>query len=234
MTKIDSKTAKIHIDLPKPADVVRKIEAEVEQIAHQADEFVQNAAKNLPVISLPPLPQLPPELHLYPTANQWAARTAEIAQAVDKMGLGEGQRTALQLLENAGVSTVDLWQGSHTVFDGDQGKLYDQLLALGAEPRGSSHYPNVPTQQYQIAFGDAALLFGKDANGNTWVQMEGHAFHGRAPHTLQEIIEAAKANAGHALDTALYYATGRTSNVGPLGMSPHTELSNALHVPYKE
>lgn len=169
----------------------------------------------------------------YPTAAQAPARTKQLEAQVAAMGLSPAQQQTLALLEKHGVSTVDLWHGSHVVFDGDGGKLYEQLKALqGAEPRTSSHYSGVKTQQYQLTFGAAPLLFGEDQNGNTWLQMEGHAFHAQLDpdHLGPEL----KDDALHMANYFEYLAMGKAKNIGPLGTSPHAEHHDPLHVRWSD
>jgi hypothetical protein len=118
-----------------------------------------------------------------------------------------------------------MWQGSHLLFN-DGGKLYDRWVALGATARFSSHYPAVKTQQYEIQVGHSALLFGKDARGNTWCQMEAFAFEGFDPkHVDVENL------AGHGVGYVEYKAT--KENIGPLGRSPHTEHHDPLHFKFQ-
>jgi hypothetical protein len=171
-----------------------------------------------------------PHVHLpsflgapYPEKAQRPAREAEIDAQVAKMGLPAAQQSVLADLKQLGVSSVDVWQGSHVVVKGDGGALYERWKALGAEQRTSSHYHDVPTAQYQLRFGSHGLLFGKDADGNTWFQFENHPDKPFTKDPL-DFIE-------HRLDFVKYKVTGQ--NVGPFGFSPHAELHDPLQVPWK-
>jgi hypothetical protein len=168
----------------------------------------------------------------YPTDSQRAARTQQLDQAVAKMNLPPDQQKLLSTLKQAGANSVDLWQGSHMKFD-DGGKLYDQLKSMpGAEARASSHYPGVKTQQYQLMVGNAPLLFGKDATGNTWMQMEGHPFHQKFDLDPKKLAAELGDDAAHLTDYAKYVALGKTQNIGPMGISPHSEHHDPLQIHY--
>ncbi|MFT3842621.1 MAG: hypothetical protein QM723_36865 [Myxococcaceae bacterium] len=183
---------------------------------------LENKAKDLLMKSMGP----------YPSAGDRAARTAQLDQAVAKMGLPPDQQKLLSTLKQAGANSVDLWQGSHMKFD-DGGKLYDQLKSMpGAEARASSHYPDVKTQQYQLMVGNAPLLFGKDAKGNTWMQMEGHPFHQKFDLDPKKLAAQLGDDAAHLTDYAKYVALGKTQNIGPMGISPHSEHHDPLQVHY--
>ncbi len=169
----------------------------------------------------------------YPSPAQRPARTAKLDAAVAKMNLPADQQAVLQQLAKSGTSTVDLWQGSHMVFDGDGGKLYDYLKSQsGAEARSSSHYPSVATQQYQLMIGKAPLLFGKDQQGNTWLQMEGHAFHQNLSLNLEKLTDQLGDDILHLRDYRHYLELGKAENIGPMGLSPHSELHDPLHLTY--
>ncbi len=169
----------------------------------------------------------------YPTDGQRAARTNQLEAAISKMNLNPEQKQILSTLKGAGANTVDLWQGSHMKFD-DGGKLYDQLKSMpGAEARGSSHYPGVKTQQYQLMVGNAPLLFGKDAKGDTWLQMEGHPMHQKFDFTdPKKLTQELGDDAAHITDYLKYLALGKTENIGPMGISPHSEHHDPLQVHY--
>lgn len=168
----------------------------------------------------------------YPSPGDRAARTAQLDQAVAKMGLPPDQQKLLATLKQAGANSVDLWQGSHMKFD-DGGKLYDQLKSMpGAEARSSSHYPGVKNQQYQLMIGNAPLLFGQDAKGNTWMQMEGHPFHQKFDMDPKKLAAELGDDVAHLTDYAKYVALGKTQNIGPMGISPHSEHHDPLQVHY--
>jgi hypothetical protein len=157
----------------------------------------------------------------YPAVGALAARSQSIQVKVAEMKLGQAQQRILAVAYRLGVSPVDVWQGSHVVVTGDSGALFQTWRTLGATPRSSSHYPNVTTQQYEVTFGKHAFLFGKDPAGDTWFQMEGHAFDG-----LKDPLTSTQ----HLLDYAKYRLTHE--NVGPLGRSPHSEHNDPIRVPY--
>jgi hypothetical protein len=161
----------------------------------------------------------------YPAPAAQAARARAIAAQIKTMSFTPKQAQVLGDLKSQGVPLVDVWQGSHLLFN-DGGKLYDRWAALGATARFSSHYPAVKTQQYEIQIGHSALLFGKDARGNTWCQMEAFAFEGLDPkHVDVENL------AGHGVGFVEYKAT--KENIGPLGRSPHTEHHDPLHFKFQ-
>ena len=88
-----------------------------------------------------------------------------------------GVKAMLQDLKRLGVDDVDVFQGSHTLVDGDNGALYERWKTLGAHPRTapSSHYRDVPVQQYELDIpGVGVALFGKTLAGQTWFQVEAH------------------------------------------------------------
>lgn len=161
----------------------------------------------------------------YPDAAHTAERTRQIRARVNQMSFTPVQAKVLADLKAQGVSPVDVWQGSHSIFN-DGGALYARWAALGATARFSSHYPNVKTQQYEIQIGHSALLFGRDPKGNTWAQMEAYAFEGFDPKHLDP-----KNLAGHGVGFVEYKAT--KENIGPLGRSPHTEHHDPLHFKFQ-
>lgn len=163
----------------------------------------------------------------YPHPNDLRARNAQIQSLVANMGLGPSQKTALADIARIGVAPADAWQGSHVVVNGDHGSLYDKWRSLpGAEARTSSHYRDVNVQQYQIHYGEGCLLFGKNANGDTWFQMEKWA---NAPDWTRYVTDP-QASIGHQLTFLEYKALGE--NVGPMGRSPHTEHHDPLQIQY--
>jgi hypothetical protein len=121
---------------------------------------------------------------------------------------------------------VDLWQGSH-IITLDQGYLYSIWSQLPyARPRFSSHYGKVPVKQYGINFQDHQLLFGKTAvDGSTWFQMEAHGFE---PNQLYDDPDLA---VYHGQDFLKYRV--HQMNVGPFGLSPHTEMFSPIILPYQ-
>jgi hypothetical protein len=124
------------------------------------------------------------------------------------------QEAVLTDLAMLGASPTDIWNGAHFVVDGDGGHFYEAWRPLGAWPRLSSHYPQVDTPQLEIRFDRAGFLFGKNAAGDTWCQMEKTS---RIASPL-----------AHFFDFIAYRISGK--NVGPLGLSPHTERGGAIHL----
>lgn len=202
---------------PKPAGAPKQ-ESGLSGFIHG----LENKAKDFLMKSMGP----------YPSAGDRAARTAQLDQAVAKMGLSPDQQKLLGTLKQAGANSVDLWQGSHMIYD-DGGKLYEKLKSMpGAEARSSSHYPGVKNQQYQLTIGNAPLLFGKDAKGNTWMQMEGHPFHQKFDLDPKKLAGELGDDVAHLTDYAKYVALGKTQNIGPMGISPHSEHHDPLQVHY--
>lgn len=185
--------------------------------------------------------------HPYPTTrDEFRRRTREINRNIRELYLHTTQLNFLQrLMVETGINVVrprsladvdalllsrlvkvDLWQGSHVIVL-DNGILYETWsqspLAL---PRFSSHYRQVPVQQYGINFRDHQLLFGKTAaDGLTWFQMEAHAFDPSDFYSDPDLIVY------HGQDFLKYRVHGM--NVGPFGFSPHTETMNPVVLPYK-
>jgi len=154
----------------------------------------------------------------YPTTAEQRAQDTE--RLLAKFGpalaaLGPEDRRMLDQISRLGMSPVDLLRGSHAVV-ADGGRLYDAWRD-GATPRISSHYPGVPTQQYERALpGLGVLLFGKDASGNTWFQLEAHP--------VSDLL-------GHGGDFVMHVLSGGL-NIGPGGTSPHSETrGDALQLP---
>ena len=84
----------------------------------------------------------------------------------------------------------------------------------------------MPLQQYGIAFKDHQLLFGKTNNhGSTWFQMEAHAFN------PSEIFDDPDLAVYHGQDFLKYRV--HRMNVGPFGLSPHTENIDPIIVPFR-
>jgi hypothetical protein len=154
-----------------------------------------------------------------------AARAAEIQAEVDGMGLTGSPKAALDEIYGHGVSPVDVWQGSNVMMEGDEGALYQQLKNMpGVEPRTGASSHASGADQYQIRFGDSALLFGTDPKtGATWFQMENHAATplsaGITPQTAAEIAD-------HMWDYMIYRVRGQ--NLGPMGLSPHTDANPVI------
>lgn len=95
-----------------------------------------------------------------------------------------------------------------------------------AKPRFSSHYKQVPLQQYGIDFFDHQLLFGKTAlDGSTWFQMEAHGFQ------MRDVYQDPDLAVYHGQDFLKYRV--HKMNVGPFGFSPHTETSDPIIRPYR-
>jgi len=147
----------------------------------------------------------------YPSQLRFEERASAIERTAARFPVPRAAATALEALRRLEVSPVDIWHGSHIILRGDQGRMYEAWRS-GARPRISSHYRNVPVQQYEISLGkNGALLFGLTPEGHTWLQTERHMFLLRRPLTLLE----------HTQDF-LEYETIRQS-IGPFGRSPHTE-----------
>ncbi len=200
-------------------------------------DFVQGLGKQASALANQALEgfrhQLEQSIGPYPSPADRPARTAQLDQLVAKMNLPPGQMAVLDKLQRSGASTVDLWQGSHMVFDKDQGALYDWLKSQpGAEARSSSHYPGTKTQQYQLMIGNAPLLFGKNPQGDTWMQMEGHPFHQKLDLDPKKALQELSDDAQHMLDYAHYVELGKSENIGPMGLSPHSEHHDPLHLTY--
>ena len=65
---------------------------------------------------------------------------------------------------------------------------------------------------------------GKTTNGDTWVQFERHAFHGSGQTEIDKLVGILKnLHSAHTEDYLIYRHTKQ--NVGPLGLSPHTDLN---------
>ncbi|MBL8924438.1 MAG: hypothetical protein JNJ54_36655 [Myxococcaceae bacterium] len=147
----------------------------------------------------------------YPTTA--AGRAQDAARIEGKFGpalarLPAAQREVLATLRRLGMDTTDLFRGSHAVIS-DGGRNFEAWRQLGAVPRKSSHYPDVPGQQYELQLKDVGvLLFGRTAKGDTWCQMEAHS--------------GAGINLGHLFDYVKHKLSGNL-NVGPAGTSPHSE-----------
>lgn len=129
--------------------------------------------------------------------------------------LTEGGKTALNDIKNLNVNGADLWSGAN-IHLSDGGATYENWKRNlpGLEVATSSHQAAPGTEQYRVKMGagDAYLLFGKGADGNTFFQMERHGFGGSM---------SVLGDCGHALDTVTYWITD--SNVGPNGVSPRTD-----------
>lgn len=172
------------------------------------------------------LSKIDPDLAVYPEGNaQCIEETARIKARVAKAlpGFSEGAKGILRELAKMGVSDIDVWHGSHIVVDGAgiEPDLYDVWSkSPGRIERESSHYPNVDCQQYEVELpGLGAVLFGRDENGNTWLQLENHSGGKDLVNSL-----------GHVLDFVLHKASG-DFNVGPLGITPRTDKrGSAVHV----
>ncbi|CAF1396066.1 unnamed protein product [Rotaria sordida] len=166
--------------------------------------------------------------HPYPsTRKEFHRRTYEIQRNIRNLNLSSTQQKFLhRLMIETGVTLVDLWQGSH-IITLDHGHLYNiWSTLLSAHPRFSSHYHDVPLQQYGINFRDHQLLFGKTSiHGSTWFQMEAHGFD------PNEIYDDPDLVIYHGKDFLKYHL--HQMNVGPFGFSPHTEMKNPIIRPYQ-
>jgi hypothetical protein len=95
-----------------------------------------------------------------------------------------------------------------------------------ARARASSHYNQVPLEQYGISFRDHQLLFGKTSvDGSTWFQMEAHGFD------ADDIYDNPNLAIYHGQDFIKYRF--HRMNVGPFGFSPHTETMDPIVLPYR-
>ena len=162
------------------------------------------------------------------TPQQAARERQRVMTRVNAMPADK--RAVLQSVQKTGANVVELMHGAHVVID-DGGKRYNEWKAM-ATPRSSSHYKDVNSQQYEINMNGSPLLFGKDAQGRTWMQMEhaSGAGWGKAPNLGKVIRGKAPlvdpALAQHITDFVTYKATGE--NVGPMGLSTHSELHDPL------
>ncbi|CAF1533020.1 unnamed protein product [Adineta steineri] len=166
--------------------------------------------------------------HPYPsTRDEFQRRTYEIDKNIQELNLSSHQSKFLRRLMNeTGISLVDLWQGSHVILL-DNGLLYDLWSKTpAAHPRFSSHYRQIPIQQYGINFRDHQLLFGKTAtDGSTWFQMEAHGFD---PNDLYNDPDLAVYHGQDFLKYRFHHM-----NVGPFGFSPHTETTDPIILRYR-
>lgn len=141
------------------------------------------------------------------------SRAARIAKDLAKSSKSwtADQKTVLAELRATGVDDVDLFHGSHVVVkDGGERYRLWQTLA-NARARTSSHYPGVTDTQFEIVLPDnGVVLFGLTGDGDTWFQTEAHADSTGLEWAL------------HRLDYVKHKGFGYV-NVGPLGLSPHSE-----------
>ena len=150
----------------------------------------------------------------YPEDDTDRAKAAtRVADAIEKRSKtwDADRRTLLEGMRGIGVDDVDLFHGSHVVVK-DGGLRYRQWQTLAnARARHSSHYPGVAQTQYEIVLPKAGvLLFGVTPDGDTWFQTEAHADSSGVDWLL------------HRLDYVKHKGLGFV-NVGPLGLSPHSE-----------
>jgi hypothetical protein len=163
----------------------------------------------------------------YPDAAAWASANLVLAtQAAQYITpvLTPGAKAVVRDLEGLGVSSVDLWYGSHIQLLGDQGTYYGKWTgpASKASQRTSSHRSSAPQLQIQVGLRDNGILIGKTATGDTWVQFERHAFHATSASELGRLVGILKnLHSAHTEDFFIYRRT--MQNVGPLGLSPHTD-----------
>jgi len=155
----------------------------------------------------------------YPTTD--AERSQEERRIQQRFGeaiskLPASPKKMLQDMRALGLSDVDIFHGSHVVVE-DGGRTADAWQQLpGARPRTSSHYGGGPPQQYEMSFpGVGVVLFGKTPDGNSFFQMEAHSNNDTVNHTADYILHKLSGN----------------QNVGPAGVSPHSEKEGKeLHV----
>lgn len=155
-----------------------------------------------------------------PTAEAYAERERLIhSELLSLHPMTHSQMQVLRDIRSIGVDDVHVWHGSHVVVR-DEGHLYGSWKGLGeATRRPSSHYREDATQQFEVAFLPlGALLFGKIDEVGTWFQMENSA----SAQTL-----------AHAVDYLKHKLSGHW-NIGPLGLSPHSEKrGTALVLPFR-
>jgi YD repeat-containing protein len=175
---------------------------------------------------------------LYPDPEQRDAETKRLLGLIEQKQLNRTGGIIVGDLHKLGVSDVDIWHGSHIQLidkngeNGDRGALYRKWKQLpGAEARGSSHESSA--QQYQLAVGidNAVVLIGLTEDGDTWLQFE-HNASGDVKdrvHSTLDNLRGGDFNTedAHMQDYNLYRKTNQ--NVGPFGLSPHTDR-NSLHI----
>ncbi|HEY9723255.1 MAG TPA: hypothetical protein V6D47_14690 [Oscillatoriaceae cyanobacterium] len=200
-------------------------------VASQTAEVASGTPDASSTADLPPLPPdtgTPPE-YPWPGDRATCERTLTLQEAklIDP-AMTTSAFLVIQDLLAIGVQHVDIWYGSHIVIKGDQGAYYERWTAEPQQimQRASSHTSKV--QQYQIAVGfrDNGILMGETPDGDTWVQLERHAYHSSSTSTIGKVIGfISNITSAHNQDFFIYHATHQ--NVGPLGLSPYTD-SNPL------
>lgn len=150
----------------------------------------------------------------YPKDDAARAKGVErIAKHVSNAKWDADRLTLLEGLRGIGVDDVDLFHGSHVVVKDGGARYREWQMLAHARARTSSHYPGVADTQYEIVLPEAGvLLFGVTPDGDTWFQTEAHADD---ESRRWEWIK-------HRLDYVKHKGFGFV-NVGPLGMSPHSE-----------
>jgi hypothetical protein len=149
--------------------------------------------------------------------------TSQAAEFISPL-LTPGAKVVTTDLENLGVLAIDLWYGSHIQLVGDRGAFYTKWTLPGslAVERTSSHASSAPQFQIQVGLRDVGVLMGKTPDGDTWVQFERHAFHVKSTSEIGKLVGIIKSlHSAHAEDYLIYRRTKQ--NVGPLGLSPHTD-----------
>ncbi|CAF3018341.1 unnamed protein product [Rotaria sp. Silwood2] len=202
------------------------------KISYRHDRFFHlptTIAENDPVLRrLYSIVSLVLDDHPYPSTRQeFYRRTSEIQRNVRNLNLSPMKQKFLhRLMSETDVTLVDLWQGSHIIAL-DHGHLYNTWSKFSsAHPRFSSHYRDVPLQQYGINFFDHQLLFGKTSiHGSTWFQMEAHGFDPNEIYNNPDLVIY------HGQDFLKYRF--HQMNVGPFGFSPHTEMNDPIIRPYQ-
>lgn len=187
------------------------------------------------------------DAELYPDPEQRIQEARRIGDLRNKNGgITESGKTIVTDAGMLGLDNVDLFHGSHIVIGGDGrtgdgGALYERWKKLdGAEKRDSSHESSAQQYQLKVGPGDAVVLFGKTADGNTWFQFERHP--GRAGNLAEKGFDVAKTVVGNVFDGELSYKDGHgedydlyvkiRQNVGPFGVSPHSDR-NPVRVNWK-
>ncbi len=180
---------------------------------------------------------------LYPDAQERARENERIAKLIsDKGGLTKSGKTIIADARALGLDDTDLFHGSHVFTEnadgkGDGGELYRKWKELdGAEKRTSSHQSSETQYQIKVGPGDAVVLFGITPSGNTWFQLERHP--GRTGNLAEKGASGLKSGISnlfhgdlsfddaHGKDFDLYKKIRQ--NIGPFGVSPHSDRNPVL------
>lgn len=178
---------------------------------------------------LPPLPPdtgTPPD-YPWPSdrVNCEAILAQQEAQDIDP-SLTPSAALVIQDLLSMGVQRIDIWYGSHLIIKGDAGAFYERWTAKPQDvmPRVSSHVSKVQQYQIEVGFRDNGILMGETPDGDTWVQLERHAYHSTATNPVTKLIGLIEnIDSPHGQDYFIYRRTH--DNVGPIGLSPYTDTN---------